>query len=140
MRTALCHCGKLRLTATGEPEWVNLCYCQACQRRTGAPLHAGTYFAADRVEIDGDSKSFARPADSGYTMTFRFCPHCGSNLYWLASRFPRHIGVAVGGFADPEFPAPSFSVFEKWKHPWLGNSETMDQFPEGRTGPPLGHT
>jgi hypothetical protein len=34
---ALCHCGELRLTVVGEPEWVNDCHCNACQR-----LHQGS--------------------------------------------------------------------------------------------------
>jgi hypothetical protein len=137
-RTALCHCGALRITTSGEPEWVNVCHCKACQRRTGTVLHVGTYFPQDRVRIDGASKTHTRGADSGYEIRFHFCPDCGSNVYWRASRFPQHWGVAVGAFADPNFPVPSFSVWQESKHPWLSLSGDMQQFEQGRIGPSLG--
>jgi len=137
-RIARCHCGDLRVTAVGEPEWVNLCHCQACQRRTGAVVHSGAYFAARQVRIDGLSTIYARGADSGYAIAFHFCPVCGSNVHWRASRFPHHVGIAVGAFADPGFPAPSFSVWEESMHTWLGLSGAIERFARGRVGPALG--
>ena len=137
-RTAQCHCGALRVVASGEPEWVNLCHCKACQRRTGAVVHSGAYFAKPSVRIEGASTRYARGADSGYAIAFEFCPTCGSNVYWQASRFPDHWGIAVGAFADPGFPAPTFSVWEESKHGWLEAAPTAQHFRQGRTGPPLG--
>src|SRR5215470_8570643 len=95
-RTARCHCGALAVTAIGEPAWVNLCHCKACQRRTGAVFHCGAYFENSRVRIEGSHRAYARAADSGYEIRFHFCPTCGSNVYWQASRFPKHCGIAVG--------------------------------------------
>jgi hypothetical protein len=136
-RTARCHCGSLVVYVSCEPEWVNVCHCIACQRRTGTVLHAGAYFPLAQVRIEGISTSYGRPADSGYEMSFRFCPVCGSNLYWHATRFPEHLGVAVGAFADPTFPRPSFSVWEESMHPWLGLPSGMQRFARGRVGRPL---
>lgn len=136
-RTAQCHCGALRVSVSGAPEWVNLCHCKACQRRTGTVLHVGTYFPQDRVRIEGASTTYARGADSGYEMRFHFCPDCGSNVYWRASRFPDHWGIAVGAFADPTFPGPSFSVCEESMHPWLDLLGDLPRFKQGRVGPPL---
>jgi hypothetical protein len=137
-RTARCHCGNLRLIAVGAPEWTNLCHCLSCQRRTGTAVHSGAYFLHDRVSVEGVSRIFGRTADSGFEMHFHFCPDCGSNVYWQASRFPRHYGVAVGCFADPDFPTPSFSVWQQTMHRWLTVPAWIDQFNQGRRGPPLG--
>jgi hypothetical protein len=137
-RRAQCHCGALQVMATGEPEWVNVCHCKACQRRTGAVMHSGAYFASSRVLIEGATKVYSRPADSGLEISFHFCPQCGSNVYWRASRFPDHYGIAVGAFADPAFPAPGFSVWEEAMHAWLGLSPDIARFVHGRIGPPLG--
>jgi hypothetical protein len=49
---------------------------------------------------------FARSSDDGKAVAFRFCPVCGSTVYWEAERRPDLIAVAVGAFADPGFPAP----------------------------------
>ena len=64
-RTAQCHCGALRVVATGEPERVYLCHCRACQRRTGTAFHFGATYLKDRVRLDGDRKVYERGADSG---------------------------------------------------------------------------
>jgi hypothetical protein len=136
-RLAQCHCGALRVATWGAPAWVNLCHCRSCQRRTGAVLHAGAYFPDERVRIEGARKLYARRADSGCEIAFRFCPECGANVYWKASRFPRHHGVAVGAFADPDFPAPTFSVWEESIHAWLGLPSRLERFQRGRLGPAL---
>jgi hypothetical protein len=54
-RTAQCHCGALQVTVLGEPEWVNICHCKACQRRTGAVV-SGAYFAAERVSVTAPAR------------------------------------------------------------------------------------
>src|SRR5262245_58947084 len=136
-RIARCHCGTLRVTVANEPEWVNICHCKACQRRTGAVLHSGAYFAAASVSTEGRSKQYTRPADSGYTIHFHFCPKCGSNVYWQADRFPQYYGVAVGAFADPAFPPPTFSVWEESMHQWLLPLLKIERFAQGRIGKPL---
>ena len=32
--------------------------------------------------VAGDTKAYTRSSDSGYAVTFYFCPHCGSTVYW----------------------------------------------------------
>ena len=29
------------------------------------------------------------------------------------------VAIPIGAFADPDFPPPRFSVYEKRKHPWV---------------------
>ena len=60
---------------------------------------------------------------------FRFCPTCGSTVYYDIDDMPGFIAVPVGAFADPTFPPPVFSVYEARKHAWVGlpdNIEHMD--------------
>jgi len=85
------------------PEYVYVCHCNACQRRTGAVVHSGSRWRKTRVRIEGDNKIYARMADSGFEIRFHFCPNCGSNVYWEGDRAPRYYGIAVGSFADPGF-------------------------------------
>ena len=118
-RTASCACGQLRVTCEGEPLRISICHCLACQKRTGAPFSMNARFATEAVGIEGESKSFQRKGDSGAILTFRFCPHCGSTLYWDLSSVPGVFAVAVGAFADPQFPAPRVSVYGKRRHHWV---------------------
>ena len=73
----------------------------------------------DVTQISGKSTSFTRPGDSGGTVTFHFCPQCGSTVYWELSSVPNVYAVAVGAFADPKFPAPRISVYERRRHHWV---------------------
>jgi hypothetical protein len=118
-RIAACACGQVRVACQGEPSKVSLCHCLACQRRTGTPFSIAAFFPCDAVETSGETRVFRRPSDSGFDVSFHFCPTCGSNVWWEAHRKPESIGVAVGAFADPAFPAPSQAVYREHRHAWL---------------------
>ena len=119
IRHATCGCGQLRLTCEGEPVRISMCHCLECQRRTGSAFGVQARFARDRVtKIEGRTAQFSRVADSGKRVEFRFCPACGSTVYWEAEAAPELISVAVGAFADPHFPPPEISVWERRRHSW----------------------
>jgi hypothetical protein len=103
-RVAECHCGQLRAVTSGEPDSVYLCHCKACQRRTGAVIHNGSRWLKTQVQIEGEHKVYGRIADSGFEIRFHFCPNCGSSVFWEGDRSPTTCGIAVGCFADPDFP------------------------------------
>jgi hypothetical protein len=128
-RLAQCHCGSLRATTSGEPLAVALCHCQACQRRTGALASPVAGFEKARVAIEGDTKIYDRIADSGRKVRFYFCPTCGTSLYWEADARQGLYILAVGAFADPNFPAPSVSIFEETMHTWMQLPDGMKHFP-----------
>ena len=65
------------------------------------------------------STAWTRKADSGNALTFQFCPICGSTVYWTGEGFPGFVAVAIGTFADPDFPAPTIAVWEEARHPWV---------------------
>jgi hypothetical protein len=132
-RTACCHCGSLRATVSGEPVIVNVCHCKACQRRTGAAMHSGVYFNKSQVRIEGPEKIYTRDVEgTPRTISFHFCPTCGSSVYWHLDLRPDDYGIAVGGFADPDFPLPTLSVWEQTKHSWINLPEGMQHFPQRR--------
>ena len=118
-RTASCRCGQLTAACEGEPVRVSVCHCLACQQRTGSVFAAQARWPADRVAIEGRSKSWTRTADSGRTIIYRFCPDCGSTLHYSGGNFPDLVAIPVGAFADPNFPRPRFSVWERRKHEWV---------------------
>ena len=131
-RTALCHCGALRVIVSGDPDRVYVCHCAACQRRTGAIMHSGAAYLKSQVRVEGASKVYTRTADSGYEIRFHFCPNCGSNVYWEGDRFPNEYGIAVGSFADSEFAPPTYSVYEESMHHWVKLPSGINHFPKGR--------
>ena len=119
-RRAACNCGELEIACEGEPVRVSMCHCLECQRRTGSAFSNQAWFSQQQItSISGNPTQFTRRSDAGRSVTFRFCPKCGSTVCWEAEAFHGHVAVAVGSFADPSFPAPAFSGWEARRHHWL---------------------
>jgi hypothetical protein len=122
-RTASCSCGQLRVTTEGEPVRLSMCHCLECQKRSGSTYAAQARFPRDRVKVEGVSTKWSRTGDEGSTLTFSFCPTCGSTVHYEMKEQPELIAVAVGNFADPNFPPPKYSVYEARKHPWVSTPD-----------------
>lgn len=106
-----------------------MCHCLDCQRRTGSLFSIAAFYARNAVRIArGETASFERPSASGFAVTFHFCRRCGTNLYWEPARLPDLIGLAVGAFAESDFPRPEQSVWMKDSHTWLDLPEGMACF------------
>ena len=122
-RHAACNCGQLHLTCEGEPVRISMCHCLECQRRTGGVFSNQAWFQRQQiVDIAGTSTRFMRSSDSGHSVTFRFCPVCGSTVYWEAERFADWIAVAVGGLRRPNLSRADLRGLRE-KAPWLARNE-----------------
>jgi hypothetical protein len=130
-RAAECHCGALRADVSGDPRLVYVCHCALCQRRTGTLFHTAALFGRDQVRIDGKRAIYTRDGRGGRQLRFYFCPNCGSNVYIEADHSPAEYMILVGAFADPDFPAPTLSVFEESMHLWLEMPAGIERHPRG---------
>jgi hypothetical protein len=136
-RVASCQCGQLKAHVTGEAARISICHCLACQRRTGAPFGAQSRFPRDQVRQEGESRAWARTAESGNRIVQHFCPVCGATIWWELSGFPDLIAVPLGAFADPAYPPPAVCVWEATRHPWTDAIAALpldrwEGAPEGR--------
>jgi hypothetical protein len=127
-REAACSCGQLRLTAEGDPVRISMCHCLACQRRTGSAFGMQARFPADRVRVTGRSTEYVRISDEGEERTFRFCPDCGTTVFWTLAAVPDAIAVPIGAFADPSFPPPTVSVYGSRRHPWVSLPDAVEEY------------
>ena len=118
-RVATCRCGQLKASCEGEPVRVSVCHCLECQKRSGSAFAAQARWADDDITVTGEAKVWERVADSGHRVTYRFCPDCGSTVTYQIEGWPGVTAVPLGAFADPDFPAPKFSVYEDRKHAWV---------------------
>lgn len=125
-RVAACTCGQLEATVSGEPFRVSVCHCLACQRRTGSVFGAQARFAEEQVATQGNVTEYVRIGDEGSHGRFRFCPKCGSTVYYTIDEWPGVVAIPVGAFADPAFPEPTVSVYEERMHPWVGLPSTVE--------------
>ena len=132
IRDASCACGGIGIRLTGEPEYVSSCACQQCQRRTGSAFGVTAFFSVDQVaQTRGEPAVFQRVGESGHPLLFRFCPDCGSTVWWEAVARPGRVCVAAGAFADPDFPAPKRLIWAEHKAAWVVPPEGAPEFPRG---------
>jgi hypothetical protein len=133
---AQCCCGEVSLKLSGGPKRVLACSCDYCQRRTGSIVQFSAWYTEDQfVTKTGEPKHYQSPDNPG--ADYMFCPHCGSTVYWempgLDSLYgARLYGVAVGGFADPDYPRPTIECWSSKRHRWLneiGSDEIAAEFP-----------
>jgi hypothetical protein len=132
IRQASCACGQLTVTTKGpDPERRSLCHCHLCQKQSGSWFAVQARFPKEEVTIKGKSTAWKFPGKDGKKVTgrtcgdgggtFHFCPVCGSTVYYTVDADPDRIGVKVGCFADPSFPAPVIAGFEEYKFPYAMN-------------------
>ena len=119
-RTASCSCGQLSIEVHSAPRGVGVCHCLACQRRTGSVFAALASFAPPYT-VRGTATEYVRTGDEGASFRFRFCPVCGTTVFHTEEGYEdRSVAVAVGAFADPDFPPPQRSVYHCRRHSWVG--------------------
>ena len=113
---------------TTDPVRISVCHCLACQRRTGSVFGAQARFVASSVTITGASREYVRVGDEGTRITFRFCPECGSTVYYTGEGLEGFIAIPIGAFADPQFPSPTVSVYEERMHGWVSMPADIEHF------------
>ena len=118
-RIASCSCGKLFARVQGEPVRISVCHCLACQLRTGSVYGVQARFRKKDVTTSGKATVYTRVPDDGGTISFSFCPTCGSTVFYETEGIEGFYGIPVGAFADPAFPAPKVSVYEERIHSWV---------------------
>ena len=126
-RRAACSCGQLHLSIEGDPARISMCHCLACQRGTGSVFAALASYNAPYT-VSGNATEYARTGDQGARFIFRFCPICGTSLFHTEEGVNESVSVAVGAFADPEFPPPQVSVYDNRRHPWVVLPEGITRF------------
>ncbi len=131
---ATCQCGSLTASFKGDPDFVIVCNCQACQKRTGSPFGTGGYFRKSQMQVDGATSRWARKADTGRVIENFFCPTCGTTLYWTLEMRPDHIGVGYGLF-ETQLPDPVRVIWAEEQHHWAGFPEAWPRFPKGTPEP-----
>lgn len=128
-RIASCSCGQLEARVSAEPRRVSVCHCLACQRRTGSVFGAQASFAPEAVELAGQASEYVRVGDGGTRARFRFCPRCGATVLYTLEGRPEIVVIPVGAFGDPQFPAPSISIYEERMHAWVRMPPGIEHMP-----------
>ncbi|QEC46168.1 GFA family protein [Baekduia soli] len=124
-REARCRCGQLQAFVEGEPKRVSICHCLSCQRRTGSAFGEQARFSRVGFSHSGEFREWERVSDDGQPRSYWFCPICGSTVWYATDE--GEVAIPVGALADPTFPPPTRSVWERRKHAWVHPPAAADR-------------
>ena len=118
--TAPCACGAVTVQFAGKVLSMFMCSCEDCQRATGTGHSAIVLALQNSVTVKGETRSFARLAHSGATLTRTFCPNCGTPLYAQSSHAADVIMLPVGlfGAAAAQWYEPNQLIFARSHRHW----------------------
>lgn len=117
--SARCACGAVTVAVNGPVLSMLICSCEDCQKATGTGHSSIAMVRQADFSIEGETRAFARPADSGATFTRYFCPQCGTHLYGRSSRWADGILLPIGLFgSDTEWFVPNQLIFARSLRGW----------------------
>jgi hypothetical protein len=119
--TGGCRCGRVKLSAGGEPLRVGICHCTDCRSESGSPF---TFYGVWPARAFGHT---------GPTLEFRgqhFCAECGSPLFSVDAH---EAEVKLGALSSaPTGLTPGYELWVKSREPWLRQVEGAAQYEEDR--------
>lgn len=115
-----CSCGKVRLTAKGEPLRVGVCHCLNCRKHHGAPFNAAAIFPEQAVRIEGEVHD--------HKGRF-FCPTCGSSVF---ARTDNEVEVHLGSLDEPNQFIPTYELWTIRRESWLAPISGAVQYERNR--------
>ena len=132
--TGQCACGAVHLQIDAAPVAVRQCWCRHCQQIAAGSATNNAIFPADNVVFSGELRSSSWVADSGNTLTFWFCPRCGTQAYAQTSARPQFKTVRLGFLDTPHDLAPEAVIWTEAAPAWAVFDPELEQFP--RQPPP----
>jgi hypothetical protein len=115
-----CSCRAVKYKLTSAPMFVHCCHCKDCQRQTGSAFVLNALIEADRVQfLEGDTRSFPQPTESGRPHIIHRCPGCGTAVWSNYGGREEVRFVRVGALEDPAALPPDVHIYTRSKQPWV---------------------
>ena len=115
-----CHCGKVSFRAKINPNNVLACHCSDCQLMSGGPYRTVVPAREENFELQGETRTYVKVADSGNQRTSVFCPVCGTPIYGSTlGDDPKVIGIRGGVVNQRTDLPPKRQIWCASAMPWL---------------------
>ena len=124
-----CLCGRVSYKCYATPDRIVNCHCEDCRRATGSVFGTNLFVPEDEVEISGEVSSYSHTADSGNSMTKRFCKNCGTLLFGNSSGRNNVMSIRAGTLDQLDLIKPSANVFMESRVPSTSIDEDLRQAP-----------
>ncbi|NSL55173.1 GFA family protein [Uliginosibacterium aquaticum] len=127
-----CLCGEIRYEIKADAGPSRICWCKDCQRISSNGT-VNVIFPSDAIRITGTPGKHEKTADSGNTVTRRFCSKCGSHFFSDSSGRPGLTVVRAGTLDAPSAIKPAMNIWVASAPTWACIDQSLDQ----SKGPPL---
>jgi hypothetical protein len=118
--TGGCQCGAVRYQVVGEPIALWVCHCHECQKQSASAFGISvTVRSADLELIQGETKSWTRPTDSGRTLQNVFCPECGTRVWHGNKEETKTINIKGGSLNESIDLSLATHTWTSRKLPWV---------------------
>jgi hypothetical protein len=114
-----CSCGIVRFEIS-DYLYVLACHCDACKKRTGSAF--GVSVVVDNANISnlqGETKTFTRKAESGRSVDYEFCPNCATTIRWGIKAAPNRKIFAGGAFDNMSQFTAAGEMYTETALPWV---------------------
>ncbi|MBN9064387.1 MAG: hypothetical protein BGP06_13405 [Rhizobiales bacterium 65-9] len=127
-RFGRCNCGRVVVSARGEPVRVGVCHCLNCRRQSGSPFLAYAVWPLAAVTVEGETITWQGPL-----IVRHFCPVCGS-MVWDSDSASDEIEIPLGLFDDaPTDLRPDHECWTVRREKWLKPIDGARQYLRDRT-------
>ena len=133
--TGRCACGAITLEIAGEPVATRQCWCRQCQQIAAGGPTQNAIFKGEDVEIAGSFASNSWTAASGNTLTFHFCPSCGTQIFAQSSARPHLKTVRLGSIDEPHGLKPEMIIWTNDAPAWAQIDPTLESWPQQPPAP-----
>jgi len=134
--TGQCLCGAVTLSIDAEPVGVRQCWCRQCQTLAAGGATTNAMFPSEAVVLTGATASSTWVAASGNTLTFHFCPGCGTQLYAQSSARLHLKTTRLGVLDQPHGLRPTAVIWTDDAPDWAVIDPALEQWPQQPPAPP----
>lgn len=113
-----CACRAVRYKIDGAPGFSFHCQCRDCQYLSGTGHASAFIIKRDRLDVTGTLHWYERTAPSGNTVSFGFCPTCGTSVMNENTGYPKNYFVTPGTLDDPSIFSPTTILYREEGHGW----------------------
>ena len=124
-----CLCGAVRFHSPGPAIFMGNCYCSDCRKESGTGHITGVAVPQPTLSVEGETRAFDKPADSGGTIHNVFCPVCATTLYTNPSNLPGIAILRAGTIDDPSVVTPQLSMYAASAPAWDQPPANIPAFP-----------
>jgi len=124
-----CMCGAARYEVNAEPLAFMLCHCRECQYVSGGEPAAVVIVPKAAITLkQGTLKGFTSTAESGNTVTRKFCPECGTPVFSEPSANPDLGIIKAGSMDDASWLKPGAILWRSSAQPWAHIDSALPTF------------